>query len=85
MPRSELPPAAEGEHYHVDLVGCVVLDPAGNTLGIVREVLSYPTVDALRVEGPSGELEVPMVPMIVQSIDTQAQRIVIDATAMQSD
>lgn len=78
VPRSALPEPEEGEYYHVDLPGCEVRDPAGARVGVVKDVVSYPSVDALVVETPQGELEVPIVDTIVTSIDVPGRVIVID-------
>ncbi len=38
VPRSELPPLAEGEYYHADLIGLPAVTPTGEPLGTVVAV-----------------------------------------------
>lgn len=79
VPRTALPELEEGEFYHVDLPGCDVLDQAGQRMGVVKQVASYPSVDALVVDTADGELEIPIVDGIVTRIDVPARQIVVDA------
>lgn len=73
--RALLPPLAEGEHYHVDLVGMRVFE-RGVEVGQVLDVLAYPTVDALRIaRSGGGAVEVPILEPYVLAIDPEAGRI----------
>lgn len=72
-PRERIP-LADGEFFDEDLVGCAVVDTAGETYGQVERVEHYPASDMLVVRGHL----VPMVAAIVHSIDVTARRIVID-------
>jgi 16S rRNA processing protein RimM len=60
--RRDFPPLEAGEFYACDVEGAEVRMGAadGELLGTVREFLSYPSVDALLVEGPKGRFEVPV-------------------------
>lgn len=83
--RDELPPAGEGEYYHADLVGCAVRTSAGAPVGTVREVLSYPSVDALVVRRDAGgTVEVPIVDGIVTAVDLATRTIIVDAEALEA-
>ena len=53
-------------------------DPRGATIGTVRAVVSYPSVDALVVDTPSGEIEIPMVEGIVLSLESHGDTVVVD-------
>ncbi|HYM50134.1 MAG TPA: ribosome maturation factor RimM [Candidatus Limnocylindrales bacterium] len=65
--------------YHFQLVGLqVVKAQTGEPLGRVAEVLEYPANDVLRVTAGAAEVLVPMVRGIVQSIDLERGRIVVD-------
>ena len=81
--REELPPAGEGEFYFTDLVGCAVVDAAGAPVGTVRDVVHYPSVDALVVKTESTEIEVPFVDAIVLSVDLAARLIRVDVTLLE--
>ena len=73
--RGDFPETEEGEFYACDVVGARVVaeggvGEAGEELGLVRELTSYPSVDILLVEGPRGRYEIPLVDAYVASVDT---------------
>lgn len=62
IPREALPPLNDDEAYLVDLVGASVLGPDGSEFGVVVEVFTYPSVDAVVIERPdSTHVEQPLV------------------------
>jgi 16S rRNA processing protein RimM len=61
VPRSALPPLAEGEYYHADLVGLAAVSDAGEPLGTVIAVENFGAGDILEIERPDGKRF--MVPM----------------------
>lgn len=68
------------EFYDSSLVGCAVVDPAGASIGTVREVVHLPAQDLLDVEMASGRRAlVPFVAEIVTSVDIAGRRVVVDA------
>ena len=73
--RSKLPALPDDELYVADLVGCTVVDPAGQTLGTVKDVERAGAQELLVLEG--GAL-IPLVDGIVTSVDLEARRIVCD-------
>lgn len=68
----------EDEFWTRDLVGCTVVLTDGTEIGRVESVISNPSQDLLVVETDTGETFVPAVREIVRSVDTEAQRVVID-------
>ena len=48
--RAALPPLAEGEYYHADIIGLPVVDRAGSAIGAVVAVENYGAGDLLEVE-----------------------------------
>jgi 16S rRNA processing protein RimM len=54
VPRSALPPLAEGEYYHVDLIGLPVATDAGTAVGTVAAVENFGAGDILEIEQPDG-------------------------------
>jgi 16S rRNA processing protein RimM len=80
VPRDELGPPDEGEYYIADLIGCEVI-VGGERLGVVRDVVSYPTCDALVIvrDGAesAGSLEVPLHDAYVEAVDVVARKIVL--------
>jgi 16S rRNA processing protein RimM len=75
--RRAFPPLEAGEFYACDVEGAEAFDPEGASLGRVRSLTSYPSVDILMIEGPRGRYEVPLVDAYVESVDTAAGRVVI--------
>lgn len=75
VPRSELPPLAEGEAYLVDLVGAEVVAPDG-VIGEVVDVAVHPSVDTLVIRRPDGKLvELALLPAFVSKLDPEARRV----------
>jgi 16S rRNA processing protein RimM len=76
--RAALPPLAEGEYYHADLIGLpAVADDDGAALGMVVAVENYGAGDIIEVERPDGKRF--MVPMRPEAVpDWNAERLVID-------
>jgi 16S rRNA processing protein RimM len=81
--RDALPQAEAGEYYHHDLPGCEVRDATGRVVGRVREVVRYPSVDALVVATERDPVEIPVVDGIVTSIDVATRIIIVDMEALE--
>ncbi len=81
VPRSALPPLAEGEYYHVDLLGLPAVSAAGEPLGRVVAIDNYGAGDVLEIErAPTDEragkrFMVPMSPAAVP--EWSAERLVV--------
>lgn len=75
VPRSALPPLAEGEYYYADLIGLAVVSETGDVLGTVRAVENFGAGDVLDIARADGKTF--MVP--VAAGDTGDARIMIDA------
>lgn len=73
--RAELP---ADEYFQSDLIGLRVLTTAGEDLGRVREFLATGANDVLAVDGPRGEVLVPMIADVVQTVDLAAGAITIE-------
>ena len=82
--RSSFPRAQDGEVYWIDLIGCAVTNPGGDSLGVVVAVDEFGAHPVLRLEaeGESGRTAVgrliPFVPEYVLEIDLAGRRIVAD-------
>ncbi|MGN6496268.1 MAG: ribosome maturation factor RimM [Tsuneonella sp.] len=61
VPRSAMPPLAEGEYYHADLIGLAAVSDAGDPLGTVVAVENYGAGDILEIEGADCKRQ--MIPM----------------------
>jgi 16S rRNA processing protein RimM len=76
VPRSALPPLAEGEYYHADLVGLPCVSTDGEDLGTCVAVENFGAGDVLEIERPNGKRF--MVPMTPQAVPDWGEHIVID-------
>jgi 16S rRNA processing protein RimM len=77
--RDKLPPAAEGEFYHADLVGLAAVTPDGASLGIVTAIHNFGAGDVIEIKPESGgeTLLVPFTDTTVPEIDIAAGRMVV--------
>ncbi|MGD9617694.1 MAG: ribosome maturation factor RimM [Alphaproteobacteria bacterium] len=79
LPRAALPPPAEEEYYHADLIGLEAALPDGAALGTVRAVHDFGAGDTLEIERASGKpVMVPFTRAVVPVVDLAAGRLVID-------
>ncbi len=69
------------EFWPDDLVGCTVVDEAGESLGTVESVEFGAAQDRLSVRTPNGVVEVPFVDAIVPTVDLDARTIVMTPPA----
>ena len=81
VPRSALPPLAEGEYYHVDLIDLPCVSNEGEELGRIVAVENFGAGDILEIERPRPEQDSKpakrfMVPMKAAEI---GDTVVIDA------
>ncbi|HEX8442362.1 MAG TPA: ribosome maturation factor RimM [Allosphingosinicella sp.] len=76
VPRSALPPLAEGEYYHADLIGLPCVGLEGETLGSVVAVENFGAGDILEIEKPDGKRS--MVPFRPGVADLERGKIEVD-------
>jgi 16S rRNA processing protein RimM len=69
-------PLPDNTFYHHDLVGCVVVDGAGNPVGTVTAVEGPKERSRLVVQGPRGDVLIPLAAEIVE-VDLAARRVVV--------
>ena len=78
VPRSSLPPLAQGEYYHADLIGLPAVSTTGEALGTCIAVENYGAGDVLEIERPNGKRF--MVPMRAEAVpEWDGERLVIEA------
>lgn len=76
VPRSTLPPLAEGEYYHADLLGLPAISTDGEALGTCVAIDNFGAGDVLEIERPDGKRF--MVPMRVDAVpEWDATRILV--------
>ena len=76
--RREFPPLEDGEFYVCDAKGANVVCQ-GIPIGTVKEVLNYPTVDALVVKAADGgkDWEIPLIDVFIDAIDTARGEVIV--------
>lgn len=78
VPRSALPPLAEGEYYHADLIGLPAIATDGTALGECIAVDNFGAGDVIEIRRPDGKRF--MVPMRPEAVpDWNADRLLIEA------
>lgn len=71
-------PLEEGEYYHFQLIGLEMVTDQGESIGNVVEILETGANDVYVVRGERyGEVLVPAIESVVQTIDLAARRITI--------
>ena len=78
MARAALPTITQADTYYItDLVGMVVLNPQGETLGTISDVVNYGAGDILEIAFTNGKKELfAFTKVAFPSIDTAARRVV---------
>ncbi len=76
VPRDALPPLAEGEYYHADLIGLPCVDAAGGPLGTVASVENFGAGDLLEIARADGKKA--LIPFRPGIADLVEGRIVAD-------
>ncbi len=77
--RDRLPPAADGEFYHADLIGMVAVSPGGTTVGEVVGVHNFGAGDLLEIR-PAGGGRTELFPFtddVVPEVNIQARRVTV--------
>ncbi|MDO7842802.1 ribosome maturation factor RimM [Sphingomonas immobilis] len=78
VPRSALPPLAEGEYYHADLMGLAVVSTDGEAIGTVVAIDDFGAGDVIEIERPDGKRF--MAPMNADAVpEWDAARLVLSA------
>ncbi len=79
VPRDRMPPLADEEYYHADLIGVAVHDTGGARIGEIKSVQDHGAGDILEISRPGlAELLVPFTRASVPTVDLAAGRIIID-------
>jgi 16S rRNA processing protein RimM len=77
VPAASAPPLPEGEFWTHDLIGCEVRTVKGRSLGHVREVIHTPANDVWTVQGDDGEVLIPALKDVVETVDLSGRRVVV--------
>lgn len=68
----------EEEFYIHELTGCSVLDPEGNKIGVVVDIISVPDNNLLVIDAGGKELLVPFHRSICKRVNVRERQIEID-------
>jgi 16S rRNA processing protein RimM len=79
IPEAELQPLTEGAYYQHQLVGCTVETRSGDGVGRVTRVDGGAGGSLLVIDGPQGEVLIPLAAEICVAIDVPNRRITIEA------
>jgi 16S rRNA processing protein RimM len=78
VPEDALQPLQPGRYYEHQLIGCVVETTTGDVIGEVAKVEGGAGASRLVIDGPRGEILVPLVVDICVDIDVAHKKIRID-------
>ncbi len=73
--RDALPPLAEGEYYHADLIGLACVSASGEPLGTCVAIENFGAGDVIEIERPGGKRF--MVPMTADAVPAWGDTITI--------
>lgn len=77
VPIKDALPLAEGEYYHHQIEGLVVITVEGETLGRVTRILTTGANDVYVVSGDNGELLLPAIRDVVARVDLDAGTLIV--------
>ncbi|MGB3045428.1 MAG: ribosome maturation factor RimM [Xanthobacteraceae bacterium] len=77
--REKLPPAEDGEYYHVDLIDLAAVSPDGEPVGRVVAIHNFGAGDVIEIAPPKGAtLLLPFTDAVVPTVDIAGGRVVIE-------
>jgi 16S rRNA processing protein RimM len=77
VPANSAPSLPDGEYWTHDLIGCEVLTEGGRSLGHIREVIHTPANDVWVAEAEDGEVLIPALKDVVETVDLSGRRVVV--------
>jgi 16S rRNA processing protein RimM len=77
VPREEVAPLPDGQHYVFDLIGCDVEDESGLRLGSLIDVREMPSTDVYVIDTGTKEVMVPAVQHFVVDVSVARRRITV--------
>lgn len=78
MKHSQENPLPEGQFYHHQLIGLQVRTTRGEYIGDIIDILTGKSNDNYIVQGPAGQILIPAIEDVVQSIDLDAGIVTIE-------
>jgi 16S rRNA processing protein RimM len=71
-------PLPEGQYYHHQIIGLKVMTTRGELIGTVTDILPGKSNDNYIVRGSAGEILIPAIEDVIQSIDLDRQCMTIE-------
>ncbi|MBN1176622.1 MAG: 16S rRNA processing protein RimM [Dehalococcoidales bacterium] len=71
-------PLPEGQFYHDQIIGLQVETTGGEYIGYVTDILTGVSNDNFIVKSESGEILIPVIEDVIQSIDLATRTIIIE-------
>jgi 16S rRNA processing protein RimM len=78
IPREALESTGEGEIFWFDLIGCEVVNTAGNVLGKIETLMETGANDVLVVKQGSDEMLIPVIEDVLVKVDRDAKRVTVN-------
>jgi len=78
IPRESLEATGEGEIFWFDLIGCEVINTAGDKLGKVETLMETGANDVLVVKLGSEEMLIPIIEEVVVKVDREAKVVTVN-------
>lgn len=75
---SQRRPLEPDEFWPDELVGCEVIGPAGDVVGVVTDVEIGGAQDRLVIDAGGDSITVPLVPALVPEVDPAGRRVIVD-------
>ncbi len=75
--KEDLPGVEEGEYYWFEVLGMAVETVNGRRIGTVKKIVPTKANDVYIVEGKRGEILLPAIEEVIQSIDRQKRVITV--------
>jgi 16S rRNA processing protein RimM len=81
VPEANLPALGADEYYYYQVVGLDVFDTQGNRIGKITRIWPTPSGDLYVVEGEAKEHLIPVTKEIVEKIDFDSGKVIINPPA----
>lgn len=79
MEHSQENPLPEGQFYHHQIIGLQVRTTSGEYIGEITDILTGKSNDNYIVRGDTGEILIPAIEDVIQSIDLDTGVVTIEA------
>jgi 16S rRNA processing protein RimM len=78
LSEDRLPPPAEGEYYHYQLIGLIVETLQGSRIGTLSGIIETGGADVYSIDFGGKEILIPAVDGVIVEIDLELGKIIVD-------